>query len=110
MQKLRINEAIALAKEKGIPFRKLELAKKLWPDSDANTAKANLSNLIAGRSKKVTIDAVPLLCAELGVTADFLFGLTSVPSTPEREASIAAAGVLVDGAIKALEKAQNVLK
>lgn len=110
MNNLKINEAIALAKSKGMTISKLELAKKLWPESDDITAKANFCNLASGRSKKINVNAVPVLCTELGVSADYLFGLSNAPGTPEDWASNAAAKVLLDSAVKVLEKAEELLK
>lgn len=83
----KLNEAIAYAKEKGLVGKKelTSLAEVLWPESNKHSAYMNFLNLKTGRSKKVAIENVPTICRILGVTADFLFGLTDVPNiTPEK--------------------------
>ena len=46
----------------------------------------NFLNLKTGRSKKVDIENVPTIRRILGVSADFLFGLTDVPNiTPKKD-------------------------
>lgn len=84
----RLKEAIAYAKEKGLlgKKQKKELAQALWPNSTPRAAYMNFLNLKTGRSKKVDIEKVPTICRILGVSADFLFGLTDVPNiTPKKD-------------------------
>lgn len=83
MGNFRLNESFALAKEKGNKVKKLDLAKILWPESKDKTAHTNMSNLMHGKVKKIDIDAVPVICAHLGVTADYLFGLAEEPTKGE---------------------------
>jgi len=83
----KLKEAIAYAKEKGLlgKKQKKELAQALWPNSTPHAAYMNFLNLETGRSKKVDIEKVPTICRILGVSADFLFGLTDVPNiTPKK--------------------------
>lgn len=80
MEKFKINEAFAYAKEIGKKVMKRDLARILWPQSKEKSALANISNLCNGKTKKVDIDAVPVICGQLGVTADFLFGLSIFPT------------------------------
>ena len=83
----KLNEAIAYAKEKGLVGKKelTSLAEVLWPESNKHSAYMNFLNLKTGRSKKVDIEKVPTICRILGVSADFLFGLTDVPNiTPKK--------------------------
>lgn len=89
MSKLKINEAFLFAKENGGKVRKGELASLIWEGSP-KASRANLSNLISGRSKRVDIDMIPTICKYFGVTADFLFGLSNYPTR--------------DGEAKALKK------
>lgn len=84
----KLNEAIAYAKEKGLVGKKelTSLAEVLWPESNKHSAYMNFLNLKTGRSKKVDIENVPTICRILGVSADFLFGLTDVPNiTPKKD-------------------------
>lgn len=43
----------------------------------------NLLNLADGRSKKIGIDQIEIICRELGVSADYLFGLSDIPNYNE---------------------------
>lgn len=84
----KLNEAIAHAKEKGLVGKKelTSLAEVLWPGSKKHSAYVNFLNLKTGRTKKVDIENVPTICRILGVSADFLFGLTDVPDiTPKKD-------------------------
>lgn len=84
----KLKEAIAYAKEKGLlgKKQKKELAQALWPNSTPRAAYMNFLNLETGHSKKVDIEKVPTICRILGVSADFLFGLTDVPNiTPKKD-------------------------
>lgn len=81
MDNFRLNEAFEYAKKvDGRKIKKIDLAKILWGDSTAKTAHTNFSNLANGKSKKINIDAIPIICKHLGVTADFLFGLSQEPT------------------------------
>lgn len=83
MGNLRLDESFAVAKENGNKIKKLELARILWPDSKDKTAHTNMSNLTHGKVKKIDIDAVPIICEKLGVTADYLFGISKEPTKSE---------------------------
>ena len=83
MSNFKINEAFAYAKEMGNKVMKKDLALMLWKKSKEKSALANVSNLCNGKTKKVDIDAVPVICGLLGVTADFLFGLSIYPTRGE---------------------------
>lgn len=86
--KIRLNEAIAFARKNGMKIRKVDFAQMLWKKSSAKTAHTNYSNLAGGKNKKIDIEAVPMICQTLGVSADFLFGLTDEP-TKKGEIAIA---------------------
>lgn len=83
MGNFRLVESFDRAKEKGNGVRKLDLAKILWPESKDKAAHTNMSNLIHGKVKKIDIAAVPIICERLGVTADYLFGLSNEPTRGE---------------------------
>lgn len=74
---LRINEAIARAERMGNKVFKKDLAALLWPDSSVNAQQVNMTKLVNGTSKKVSIEWVEILCRELNCTADYLFGLSN---------------------------------
>ena len=86
---IRITEAITYAKEKGLlgKKQKAELAQALWPT--ARAAYMNFLNLETGKSKKIDVATVPVLCNMLGVSADYLFGLTDTPNYSEKQQVIA---------------------
>lgn len=105
MVKIRINDAIAYAKASGKRVRKVEIAQMLWKDSRRQTAHANMVNLCNGKTRLVNIEFIPTLCRELGVSADYLFGLTDEPTT---EAELSAAIRESPGA-KLMEKIKEIL-
>lgn len=97
----RIKEALAYAKEVGLINKDYELANKLWSDSSEKSAYMNLRNLIRGKSKKINIGDVPYICKTLGVSADYLFGLSEVRTNKEEmEAIIAKANEIIELATK----------
>lgn len=110
MQKLRIYEAIEFAKGQGKRVRKMELAKMLWEDSSQSALKANFANLAKGRTKKVNIDAIPLLCKELGVSADFIFGLSEKPNVKDYDVAEQEARAYLSEAVKNIDKAVQTLE
>lgn len=69
----RIAEAIALANARGYQVKKKDIAKKLWADCSEQSAMINLSNLIRGKVKRISIDMVAIICKELHCTPNFLF-------------------------------------
>lgn len=79
MENFRLKEAVEYAKQNQ-RVRKKELAQTMWKNSRPKTAATNFTNLITGKTKMIEIDFIPFLCKELGVTADFLFGLESEPT------------------------------
>lgn len=88
---IRLAEAMAYAKEKGLlgKKQKAELAQALWPKSNPKSAYMNFLNLESGKSKKVDVEQVPIICSILGVSADFLFGLTDTPNASTKKEEIA---------------------
>lgn len=86
---IKINEAIDYARSKGKEITIKDLAMKWWTESEEHTAITNFGNLKSGRSKKIDIDLVPKICKELGVSADFLFGISSNPAPINYEGKLA---------------------
>lgn len=72
---IRIEQAIARAKEQGKPVLKKDLAAKLWPDSSEAAQQVNMTNLCNGRRDAVKPEWVSIICETCGCSADFLFGL-----------------------------------
>ena len=97
----RIKEALAYAKEKGLIKKNSDLGNELWCDSSEKSAYMNFRNLIEGKSKKINIVDVPFICKTLGVSADYLFGLSDVrTSKEEKETIITKANEIIEIATK----------
>lgn len=107
MGNLRLDESFAIAKENGNKIKKLELARILWPESKDKTAHTNMSNLMHGKVKKIDIEAVPVICKKLGVTADYLFGLSSEPTKSEE---FEALRIKIEAYLEQMDEASNELK
>lgn len=106
MEKFRLNEAVEYAK-KNQRVRKKELAQIMWKNSRPKTAATNFTNLITGKTKMIDIEHIPFLCKELGVTADFLFGLEPEPT---RESSDLAKRREINETVGLVEDALSDLK
>lgn len=77
----RLKEAMAYASAKrGKKITNMEIADIMFPDSKTRAKWANLRNLLNGDTKRVEIAQVIKLTEYLGVSADYLFGLTETPS------------------------------
>lgn len=72
MNKFKVAEAIALAKENGIKLSKGHLAEKLWPGSTKMSQTRNMSLLLQGVTKRLTVDMIRIICDETGVDPNFL--------------------------------------
>ena len=71
---IRIREAIKFAKDSGKDVRKGELANKVFLYTSPSSAYQRLYNYSTGESTMIDRRTVNLLCKELGVDANFLFG------------------------------------
>lgn len=100
MSTFRLKESLLYAKENGLTKSKKEIARIIWPESGEVCARVNMSNLESGRCKRIETKNVAVLCGILGVSADYLFGLTNNPC-PVSSASMAVPGIL-DSAVKDL--------
>ena len=74
---MRIEQAIARAKERGEKVLKKDIAKKLWPDSAPAAQQVNMTALCSGKTTKINPDWVPIICDMTGCTADFLLGISN---------------------------------
>lgn len=74
---LRIEQAIARAKEQGVKVLKKDLAARLWPDSVPEAQQVNITRLCSGKTARIEEDWVKIICEMTGCTADFLFGLSN---------------------------------
>lgn len=71
--KLNIREAFNQASEQGKPVMKKTLAEKLWPESKPVTQQVNMTNLMNGSTKRITVEMVNIICTELNCTPNYLF-------------------------------------
>ena len=74
---MRIEQAIARAKEQGKKVLKKEIADRLWPDSNEAAQQVNMTALCNGKTCRINPDRVNIICEMTGCTADFLFGLSN---------------------------------
>ena len=74
---IRIEQAMARAKEQGRKVLKKDIAARLWPDSSESAQQVNMTALCNGRTNKINPDWVNIICEMCGCTADFLFGLNN---------------------------------
>lgn len=74
---MRIEEAIARAKQQGNKVLKKDIAARLWPDSTPGAQQVNMTRLCAGKTPRINIEWVSVICEMTGCTADFLFGLSN---------------------------------
>ena len=74
---MRIEQAIARAKEQGNKVLKKDLAAKLWPNSTEAGQQVNMTALCSGKTTKINAEWVNIICEMTGCTADFLFGISN---------------------------------
>lgn len=74
---MRIEEAIARAKQQGKKVLKKDIAARLWPDSTPVAQQVNITRLCAGKTPRINVEWVTIICEMTGCTADFLFGLSN---------------------------------
>ena len=75
MTTIRIEQALARAKERGNRVMKKELAERIWPASNAETRRVNINRLCSGMTERICPEWVVIICQMLDCSADFLFGL-----------------------------------
>ena len=74
---MRIEQAIARAKEQGKKVLKKDIAARLWPDSSPVAQQVNMTALCNGATARINPDWVVIICEMTGCTADFLLGLSN---------------------------------
>ena len=74
---IRIEQAIARAKEQGNKVLKKDIAARLWPNSTPVAQQVNMTALCNGKTNRINSDWVAIICEMTGCTADFLFGLSN---------------------------------
>lgn len=74
---IRIEQAIARAKEQGKKVKKKDIAARLWPDSTEAGQQVNMTALCSGSTARINPDWVNIICDMTGCTPDFLFGYSN---------------------------------
>lgn len=74
---MRIEQAIARAKEQGNKVMKKDVAARLWPNSSPAAQQVNMTILCKGKTTRINTEWVNIICEMTGCTADFLFGLSN---------------------------------
>lgn len=74
---MRIEQAIARAKEQGNKVMKKDVAARLWPNSSPATQQVNMTTLCNGKTTRINPEWVNIICEMTGCSADFLFGLSN---------------------------------
>lgn len=74
---LRIEQAIARAKERGEAIKKKDIAARLWPNTTPVGQQVNMTRLCAGKTPSIREDWVRIICEMCGCSADFLLGLSN---------------------------------
>lgn len=73
---IKLREAVLLYSARiGKIVRDQEVAKMIFPDSSTEAQRLNMSKLVNGITKRVDVPMVRRICKELGVDANFLFGI-----------------------------------
>jgi transcriptional regulator with XRE-family HTH domain len=76
--RIRIKEAIAFARREGKKIKKQDLASRIFTYTTPRSAVVRLYNYETGKSTTMDPRQVRIICKELGVDANFLFGTTSM--------------------------------
>ena len=74
---MRIEQAIARAKEQGKKVLKKDIAARLWPDSTPVAQQGNMTALCNGETARIVPEWVNIICEMTGCTADFLLGISN---------------------------------
>ena len=74
---MRIEQAIARAKDAGRKVLKKDIATRLWPNSTETAQQVNMTALCNGTTSRINQEWVNIICEMTGCTADFLFGITN---------------------------------
>jgi hypothetical protein len=69
----KLKEAYSLPHNKGKV--KMRLAEKLWPNSAPKTQMQSIIKLLNGTYKTINFEFVGIICKELQVDANYLFGV-----------------------------------
>lgn len=74
---MRIEQAIARAKESGKKVLKKDIAARLWPDSTVVAQQVNMTALCNGATARINPEWVKIICEMTGCSADFLLGISN---------------------------------
>ena len=60
-------------KQEGVVQSMAELGERLWPDSPRESMLQNVHKLFSGKTKRIDLDWIPIICDWLKVDANTLF-------------------------------------
>lgn len=75
--KLKIEEAIAMARVNGQKIMKTDIAARIWPNNVLSAQRVNMTRLCTGETASVKPEWINIICDMTGCTADFLLGRTN---------------------------------
>lgn len=85
---IRLREAFEYAKEKGRVKTMTEFAQRVWKESSPKGAYMNLNNMMTGRVNSITPGLAKAISKELGVSTDFLLGVSDVISEEDNKKQV----------------------
>ena len=74
---IRVEQAIARAKEGGKKILKKDIGARLWPNSTPEAQQVNMTALCNGATVRINPEWVSIICEMTGCTADFLLGISN---------------------------------
>ena len=77
--RLRIDEAIEVAKQNGTKVLKKDIAQRIWNSENPKIAGTNMARLVKGTKATVRPEWIATICAMTGVDANFLLGIGAKP-------------------------------
>lgn len=86
--RIRLREAVQIAKDSGNKIRKGVLAMKIFPGTSQESASVRLNNYVLGKSTAMNPETVRRVCGELNCDANFLFGVEPISNKHDREETI----------------------
>ena len=92
----RLREAYENAKSRGLVKGRGEFADSLWCNKRGRNAYVNFLNLERGKTKTIEIEMIPKICKKLGISADYLFGISNNNDVDYRDEVLGKAKEIID--------------
>jgi hypothetical protein len=76
METIKLREAILVYSARiGVKVKDHQVAEMIFPDTSRQSRSFCMSKLVNGVTKRVDVSTVKRICTQLGVDANFLFGV-----------------------------------